>query len=79
MTPEELFAALAKKKIDSFHTSVLGFTIGSLIDRGVTEDEARALCDLLINKIAVVKNNPEAAASLEKFTSLVETSMAGGR
>jgi hypothetical protein len=73
MTKEELFAALAKKQIPAFATSVLGFTLGSLMDHGVTDDEARALCALLIDQILEAKKNPEILRTVEKFSSLVET------
>lgn len=67
MENKALLASLAKKKIDPFHTAVLGFTIGSLVDRGVTEEEVLALCAFLVGKISAIKDNPEALASLEKF------------
>jgi hypothetical protein len=79
MTREELFSALATKKIDSFHTSVLGFTLGSLMDRGVTAEEAHALCDLLLEQIAEAKKNPETLAALDKFQTLVETQIGMGQ
>jgi hypothetical protein len=77
MTREELFATLAKKQIPAFATSVLGFTLGSLMDHGVTADEARALCALLIEQIGEAKKNPELVRTVEKFSSLVEA--AAGR
>jgi hypothetical protein len=77
MTREELVTALAAKGIPSFATSVLGFTLGSLMDRGVTEDEARALCALLLEQIAQAKKNPETLATLKKFQLLVQAQVGG--
>jgi hypothetical protein len=78
MTREKLFTALAEKKIPQFATSVLGFTLGSLMDQGVTVEEARALCALLLEQIAEAKKNPEILRTVEKFSSLIEAA-AGGR
>ena len=72
MTPKELFSALAKKKIPQFAPSVLGFTLGSLIDHGVTEEEVKALCHFLIERIMHAKENPEIVGSIEHFSDLVE-------
>lgn len=76
MTPEELFSSLAKKKIPPFATSVLGFTLGSLIDAGASEEEVEALWHLLVKKIMLAKENPEVVETIEKFCNLVGTSMA---
>jgi hypothetical protein len=75
VTPEELFAALAKKQISPFATSVLGFTLGSLIDHGASEEEVKALCHLLVERIMYAKENPEIVSTVEKFSNLVEASM----
>jgi hypothetical protein len=77
MTPEQLFAALSKKRMPAFASSVLGFTIGSIMDCGVTGEEARELCNFLINKIEEVKKNPEAIDAIDKFQTLVGSSMGG--
>lgn len=76
MTREELFASLAKKKIPPFATSVLGFTLGSLMDHGATADEVKLMCDFLIGQIAKAKENPEIVANVKEFSSLIETSVA---
>jgi hypothetical protein len=78
MLPEELFTALAKKNIPAFATSVLGFTLGSLLDHGASEEEVKALCHLLVEKIMYAKENPEIIGVFEKFSGLVETSMGTG-
>jgi hypothetical protein len=77
MTPEELFAALAKKNIPPFATSVLGFTLGSLIDAGASEEEVKALCHMLVEKIMAAVENPEIIETNKKFSSLIETAMGG--
>ena len=77
MTPEQLFAALSKKGMPIFASSVLGFTIGSIMDCGVSGEEARELCNFLINKIEEVKKNPEAIDAIDKFQTVVGASMGG--
>jgi ribosomal protein L13E len=78
MDRQTLFAALAKKQIPQFATSVLGFTIGSLMDYGVSEEEARELCGFLIDQISEAKKNPEILDSAKKFSTVLESSIAGG-
>jgi hypothetical protein len=78
MDRQTLFAALAKKQIPQFATSVLGFTIGSLMDYGVSEDEARELCGFLIDQISKAKKNPEIVDNVTQFSSLMDSSIAGG-
>jgi len=76
MTREELFSSLAQKKIPGFATSVLGFTLGSLMDHGATEEELHAVCEFLIGQIVEAKKNPEVITAAEKFSSLIESSVA---
>lgn len=66
-TREAIVKLLADHKVDAFITSTFGSTIGTLVDRGLTDDEIFAVFDHLLTVIRATVNDPEATERTKAF------------
>jgi hypothetical protein len=78
MTREELVTSLAEKHIPQFASSVLGYVLGTLLDYGVTKEEALSMCNFLLIDIDRVRQNPETLKTVKKLASQMDA-MVGGQ
>lgn len=72
-TTAELKKILSAHKVDSFITMTLGSSIGSLMDRGLSDDEILGLCRELLYHCRHAKQDPAILSSVEKLFEQLRT------
>jgi hypothetical protein len=66
-TLEALRKILHDHGVDPFLTMTLGMTVGTLMDRGLSDEEIQLLFGELLIRVRRAKGNPEAIAAIHAF------------
>lgn len=63
--------ALKEHNVPSFVAMILGSTIGTLVDYGLSDEEINGMCGHLLAVTRAAKTNPEVIAATQHFANLL--------
>lgn len=69
--PQHRFKSLEEHNVSSFVTLILGSTLGTLVDYGLTDEEINDICRHLVAVTRTAKTNPEVIAAAKYFNNLL--------